>query len=58
MSGYSNTPNQLPSADPGDQYFSITTPDDSDIYESGGQLYTNITNSSFFVGSNPNTGLL
>lgn len=55
MSGYSNSPDQLPSVDPGDQYFSIAEPSDNTIYESNGQLYTNVTNSFLFVGSNPNS---
>lgn len=52
LAGYSHTPSQLPSADPGDQYFHRAMPGDGGIYESGGP-YTNVTGSWMFVGSNP-----
>ncbi|WP_052467079.1 GEVED domain-containing protein [Psychroserpens damuponensis] len=52
LSGYSHTPSQLPSADPGDQYFHRAMPGDGTIYESGG-TYTNVTGNWMFVGSNP-----
>ena len=55
LSGYSHTPSQLPSADPGDRYFHRADPSDSDIYEGSVGPYTNVTNSFLFVGSNPNT---
>lgn len=56
LSGYSQTPNQTPSTDPGDQYFSRAEPSNGDIYETGSNgPYTNITGSWLFVGSNPNT---
>ncbi|MEQ9308658.1 MAG: T9SS type A sorting domain-containing protein [Balneolaceae bacterium] len=55
LSGYSQTPSQSPSSDPGDQYFSRAEPSDSDIYEGAVGPYTNVTNSWLFVGSNPNT---
>ncbi|WP_167341854.1 T9SS type A sorting domain-containing protein [Nonlabens sp. SY33080] len=54
QTGYTNTPNQTPDADPGDQYFSNAVATNTSIYESGSQLYTNVTNSSLFVGSAPN----
>ncbi|WP_405576031.1 beta strand repeat-containing protein [Winogradskyella sp. Asnod2-B02-A] len=54
ISGYSHTPSQTPSTDPGDQYFNRAEPSNSDIYESGGP-YTNVTGSWLFVGSNPKT---
>jgi hypothetical protein len=56
LSGYSHSPSQEPSADPGDQYFHRAEPSNSDIYETGGDgPYTNVTGSWLFVGSNPNT---
>ncbi|MUU78490.1 choice-of-anchor D domain-containing protein [Winogradskyella endarachnes] len=54
LTGYSHTPSQAPSVDPGDQYFHRAIPSDGTIYESGGP-YTNVTGSWLFVGSNPNT---
>lgn len=64
LSGYSHTPSQLPSADPGDQYFHRAMPGDSDIYEGSVGPYTGVTGSWMFVGSNPrafnsgNSGIL
>lgn len=54
--GYSHIPSQTPTTNPGDQYFYRAEPSDSNIYElrSDGP-YTNITDSWFFVGSNPKT---
>jgi hypothetical protein len=54
LSGYSHTPSQTPSTDPGDQYFYRAEPSNTDIYEGDGP-YTNVTGSWLFVGSNPNT---
>ncbi|MGC1471443.1 MAG: GEVED domain-containing protein [Psychroserpens sp.] len=53
--GYSHTPSQLPSADPGDQYFHRAMPGDASIYEGSVGPYTNVSGSWMFVGSNPNT---
>lgn len=55
LSGYTQTPNQTPSTDPGDQYFSRAEPSNTDIYEGSVGPYTNVTGSWLFVGSNPNT---
>jgi hypothetical protein len=55
LSGYSHTPSQTPSTDPGDQYFHRAEPSDSNIYEGSVGPYTNVTGSWLFVGSNPNT---
>jgi hypothetical protein len=55
LAGYSHTPSQLPSADPGDQYFHRAIPSDASIYEGSVGPYTNVTGSWMFVGSNPNT---
>ncbi len=56
LSGYSHTPSQTPSTDPGDQYFYRAEPSDGAIYETGSDgPYTNVTGSWLFVGSNPNT---
>lgn len=55
LNGYSHTPNQAPSADPGDQYFSRAEPSNTDIYEGSVGPYTNVTGSWLFVGSNPST---
>ncbi|HIP49542.1 MAG TPA: hypothetical protein EYG92_11335, partial [Lutibacter sp.] len=53
--GYSHTPSQTPSTDPGDQYFYRDLPSNNDIYEGSVGPYTNVTDSYLFVGSNPNT---
>ena len=55
LDGYSHTPSQTPSSDPGDQYFHRAEPSDSNIYEGSVGPYTNVTDSWLFVGSNPNT---
>ena len=55
LDGYSHSPSQTPSADPGDQYFHRAEPGDSNIYEGTSGPYTNVTGSWLFVGSNPNT---
>ena len=55
LDGYSHTPSQTPSSDPGDQYFFRAVPSNADIYEGSVGPYTNVTNSWLFVGSNPNT---
>ncbi|NPD44556.1 MULTISPECIES: DUF6359 domain-containing protein [unclassified Lentimicrobium] len=55
LTGYSHTPSQTPSSDPGDQYFHRAEPSNGDIYEGSVGPYTNVTNSWLFVGSNPNT---
>jgi len=54
LDGYSHTPSQTPSSDPGDQYFHRAEPSDSNIYEGSVGPYTNVTDSWLFVGSNPN----
>ena len=51
--GYSHTPSQTPSSNPGDQYFHRADPSDSSIYEGPVGPYTNVTGSWLFVGSNP-----
>ena len=53
IDGYSHTPSQTPSSDPGDQYFHRADPSDSSIYEGPVGPYTNVTGSWLFVGSNP-----
>jgi hypothetical protein len=53
--GYSHSPSQTPSSDPGDQYFYRAEPSDPSIYENSAGPYTNVTGSWLFVGSNPNT---
>jgi hypothetical protein len=55
LTGYSSVPNQMPSADPGDQYFSRAMPSDAAIYEGNVGPYTNVTGDFLFVGSNPVT---
>lgn len=55
LSGYSHTPSQTPSTDPGDRYFYRAEPSDPDVYEGSVGPYTNVTGSWLFVGSNPNT---
>ena len=55
LDGYSHTPSQSPSANPGDQYFNRAEPSYSSIYEGSVGPYTNVTDSWLFVGSNPNT---
>jgi hypothetical protein len=54
IDGYSHTPSQTPSSDPGDQYFHRAEPGDLNIYEGSVGPYTNVTDSWLFVGSNPN----
>lgn len=53
LDGYSHSPSQTPSSDPGDQYFHRAEPSDSNIYEGSVGPYTNVTGSWLFVGSNP-----
>ncbi|MGB1392370.1 MAG: lamin tail domain-containing protein [Flavobacteriaceae bacterium] len=55
LDGYSHTPSQTPSSDPGDRYFHRAEPSDPNIYEGSVGPYTNVTDSWLFVGSNPNT---
>ncbi|UAM98463.1 T9SS type A sorting domain-containing protein [Polaribacter litorisediminis] len=56
LNGYNHIPSQTPATNPGKQYFYRAEPSDPSIYEirSDGP-YTNITDSWFFVGSNPKT---